>query len=132
MARVVLVGSDVALLEGLAQMLAAAGHRPNVTTSAAAHETLRANPPLVLLAERRLGGELSRSPLSPGGALVLFRTADDEDTTALPAAAQRAALADLTLPLERHRLLALVAYVEERAETTGRTRIQTPPAHTAL
>src|SRR5215218_4268106 len=118
MARVVLVGSDGALLEGLAQMLAAAGHRPNVTTSAAAHETLRANPPLVLLAERRLGGELSRSPLSPGGALLLFRTADDEDTTALP--------------LARHRLLALVAYVEERAETTGRTRIQTPPAHTAL
>ena len=39
MARVVLIGSDGALLEGLAQTLAAAGHRPNVTASGAAEYT---------------------------------------------------------------------------------------------
>jgi hypothetical protein len=33
---------------------------------------------------------------------------------------QRAVLADLTLPLERNRLVALVAHVRDRALTTGR------------
>jgi hypothetical protein len=33
---------------------------------------------------------------------------------------QRAVLADLALPLERNRLIALVQHVGERAKTTGR------------
>jgi hypothetical protein len=33
---------------------------------------------------------------------------------------QRVVLADLTLPLERNRLMALVQHVEDRAKTTGR------------
>ncbi len=40
----------------------------------------------------------------------------------LPPSLQRAVLADLTLPLERNRLVALVAHVEERAKATGRGR----------
>jgi hypothetical protein len=42
----------------------------------------------------------------------------------LPAALQRNVLADLSLPLERKRFMALVQHVEERAQATGRG---TPP-----
>jgi hypothetical protein len=35
---------------------------------------------------------------------------------------QRAVLADLTLPLERNRLVALVQHVGQRAQATGRGR----------
>lgn len=136
MARVVLIGSDDALLEGLAQTLAAAGHRPNVvasgTDAARSLDALRADPPLVVVAERRLGAELARTPLAPGGALVLFRDSDEEEPTPVPLAVERAALADLTLPLERHRLLALVAYVDERAARTGRAARPTPAEDRAL
>ena len=133
MARVVLIGEDAALLEGLAQSLAAAGHVTSVSANTVvAREGFRADPPLVVIADRRMGAELTRTKLAPGGALVLFRAADDGEPAPLSPAAQRAALADLTLPLERHRLLALVAHVDERAASTGRTRIPTPPAHRAL
>ena len=132
MARVVLIGGDSALLEGLAQSLAAAGHLTSVSaTAAAAREGFRTDPPLVVLADRRMGAELTRSKLAPGGALLLFHVADDAEPTPLPLAAQRAALADLTLPLERHRLLALVASVDARAASTGRTPGPTPPVHRA-
>ena len=133
MARVVLIGEDSALLEGLAQSLAAAGHLTSVSGSTAqAREAFRTDPPLVVIADRRMGAELTRTKLAPGGALLLFHAADEGEPTPLPAAAQRAALADLRLPLERHRLLALVAHVDERAANTGRTRIPTPPAHRAI
>ena len=133
MARVVLIGGDAALLEGLAQSLAAAGHHTSVSAStAAAREAFRADPPLVVVAERRMGAELTRTKLAPGGALLLFRATEDEEAAPLPPAAQRAALADLTLPLERHRLLALVAYEDQRAASRGRVSIPTPPAHRAL
>jgi DNA-binding NtrC family response regulator len=130
MARVVLIGEDAALLEGLAQSLSAAGHFTSVSaTTAMARETFRSDPPLVVVAERRMGAELTRTKLAPGGALLLFRGADEGEPTPLPPAAQRAALADLTLPLERHRLMALVAYVDERAASTGRTPSLPPPTH---
>jgi len=44
----------------------------------------------------------------------------------LAPALQRALLADLALPLERNRLLALVQHVEERARATGRRSHDTP------
>ena len=80
--------------------------------------------------------------LAPGGAVVLFRSVGDDgrdasseqdgsggDATgaagaappaALPPALQRTTLAELALPLERHRLVALVQRVEERARRAGR------------
>ena len=153
MASIVLVGTDEALLEGLAQTLGAAGHRAERTTTLA-EATRRAaeEPPLVVVAERALAvtgargaADLRRIALAPGGAVVLFRTtppphpspaAGEQGAAAagdasapspaslppLPPALQRTTLAELALPLERHRLVALVQSVEERARRTGRSK----------
>jgi DNA-binding NtrC family response regulator len=131
MAYVMLVGEDAALLEGLAQSLAAQGHTPKVaTTLAEARELATAQPPLVIVVDRALasssGAELMRAPLAAGGARLLYRTAAAPLAPLLPAL-QRAVLADLTLPLERHRLAALVQSVGERARATGRASHHTPP-----
>ena len=131
MAYVMLVGTDVALLEGLAQSLAALGHRPAVTSSLAdARELATHLPPLLLVIDRALasnaGAEMLGVPIAAGGARLLYRAASLPPTPLLPAL-QRAVLADLTLPLERHRLAALVQSVSERANTTGKTPRTTPP-----
>jgi len=132
MTAVVLIGSDTPLLEGIAQTLATAGHRPRLAAdSVEARELTPGHPPLVIVAARALADDALRLPLAPGGALVVYRSGEGP-ADALPPSVQRAALADLALPLERHRLLALVAYVEERAARTGRTRPDTPPEHRAL
>src|SRR5450759_4476745 len=55
MTYVMLVGTDVALLEGLAQSLAGLGHRPSVTASLSdARDLCSAHPPLVLVVDRAL------------------------------------------------------------------------------
>jgi len=132
MTAVLLIGSDAALLEGIAQTLAAAGHRPRLAAEPVeARELTLGHPPLVIVAARSLAGDALRLPLAPRGALVLYRSADEPDDV-LPPSVQRAALADLALPLERQRLLALVAYVEERAARNGLARPDTPPEHRAL
>jgi hypothetical protein len=132
MAAVLLIGSDVALLEGIAQTLAGAGHRTRLAeTATEAEEHAPPTPPLVTVVERAAAEDALPLPLAPGGALILYR-GTDEPASPLSAAVQRAVLADLALPLERHRLLALVAYVEERAARTGRSRDQTPPEHRVL
>ncbi len=130
MTHVMLVGSDVALLEGLAQGLAVLGHTPRVARSLAeASEMARVQVPLVLVVDRALasdaGAEVLLAPLASGGARLLYRTASTTCGALLPAL-QRAVLADLTLPLERHRLAALVQSVEERARLSGRTPRNTP------
>lgn len=131
MTHVMLVGDDLALLEGLAQSLATLGHTPRVArTLAEAREMSVPQPPLVLVVDRVLastsGSELLTAPLAAGGARLLYRTAATPLAPLLPSL-QRAVLADLTLPLERHRLAALVQSVGERARLSGRTPRQTPP-----
>jgi DNA-binding NtrC family response regulator len=131
MTHVMLVGSDMALLEGLAQALAALGHTPRVArTLAEARELSSAQLPLVLVVDRTLasvsGADLLTAPIASGGARLLYRTAASPLAPLLPSL-QRAVLADLTLPLERHRLAALVQSVGERARLSGRTPRQTPP-----
>lgn len=131
MTHVMLVGGDIALLEGLAQALAALGHTPQVAqTLLEASEMSRAQAPLVLVVDRALasnaGAELLAAPLAAGGVRLLYRTASSPLAPLLPSL-QRAVLADLTLPLERHRLAALVQSVGERARLSGRTPRQTPP-----
>jgi DNA-binding NtrC family response regulator len=131
MTHVLLVGEDVALLEGLAQSLAAQGHNPAVASSLAeARELASTQPPLVLVVNRALassaGAELLAIPLMAGGARLLYRGATVPLAPLLPAL-QRSVLADLTLPLERHRLAALVQSLGERARATGRTMRPTPP-----
>ena len=136
MTHVLLVGSEVALLEGLAQSLAALGHDPVVATSLAeAHDLATLDAPLVLVVSRSLassaGAELLGVPLAAGGARLLYRAASVPLAPLLPAL-QRSVLADLTLPLERHRLAALVQSLGDRARVTGRTLRPTPPDTRAM
>jgi DNA-binding NtrC family response regulator len=122
-ALILSVGSDVALLEGVAQTLVGAGHQVVVSKDITeALETLHDARPLVALVhcdELLSGGASLRSALADGGAIVAFHC-DDADEQRLPFRAKRSALAELTLPLERQRLLALVKYVEHRAQAAGR------------
>ncbi|HET9010884.1 MAG TPA: hypothetical protein VFN38_03670, partial [Gemmatimonadaceae bacterium] len=112
MTHVMLVGNDAALLEGLSQALAALGHTSRVVrTLMEARQSSGSQPPLVLIVDRALasegGADLLTAPLASGGARLLYRTTSSPLAPLLPAL-QRAVLADLTLPLERHRLVAPV------------------------
>ena len=86
-------------------------------------------PPLVLVVNRALassaGADLLAIPLAAGRAAPLSR--GDVPLAPLLPALQRAVLADLTLPLERHRLAALVHSLGERARATGRDVRTTSP-----
>jgi hypothetical protein len=122
MTALLLVGTDNALIEGIAQLLTAADHKLYFAPSLAdALESVGDVRPLMILVERSAIDEIRmtlRVPLAPGGAFVVFH---GDDTTAgpLPHRVQRATLAELSLPLERQRLLALIRYVEKRAQTVG-------------
>jgi len=134
----ILIGSDDALLEGLAQLLAGAGHRVQVAHSVAdADELARQAAPLLVVVDRESvsgdsGAMVSRIPLAPGGAYVLYRTTNDQGSSlALAHGIARQTLADLSLPLERQRLVALAQYVKARARESGRVRFDTPPERRA-
>jgi DNA-binding NtrC family response regulator len=133
---ILLVGSEDALLEGLMQTLAARGYATAVAaTLQEAAESCSGNPPLVAVIERDLAAETPGAvlgiPLARGGAVVLFHQRSEQSAMLAPAL-QRALLADLALPLERNRLLALVQHVEERARATGRQSHDTTPTSPEL
>jgi len=113
----------MALIEGVAQTLSAAGHRVTVAASiAGAITALSASRPLIALVDRSelfSDGTTFRIPLAQGGALIAFH-ADDSERVPLPFPIQRTMLAALQLPLERQRLLALIGNVEVRARAAGR------------
>lgn len=147
MAPIVLIGTDAPLLEGIAQTLGAAGHRTRIARSAEEVVPRQGEESsLVVIAERALAlrdddacAALLRIPLAPGGAMLLYRPgaattqAGESAEPPLPAPLRRVTLAELTLPLERHRLVALVNSIEERALRTGRgNRMQTPPENRAI
>ena len=122
MTKVILVGSDVALLEGLAQTLLGFGH--DVLCSATiADAALSGDPPSVAIVSSEalesfaLGATL---PLAQGSALIVYGKLHAERPF-LPPKLQRAILAQLVLPLERQRLVALVQSFESRSRTTGRS-----------
>jgi DNA-binding NtrC family response regulator len=134
--NVLLVGEDAALLEGLAQSFAALGYSPRVAlTLHEAREGAISDPPLLVIMDGELAAESSADALavqlSPGGALVLYHGGAD-DRPLIPPTLQRAVMADLTLPLERNRLIALAQRVSERVRATGRSRRQTPPEQQAF
>ncbi len=139
MASIMFVGSDLALLEGLAQTLAAAGERVRIAETLHDGTMLAAaEPPLIAVVERALALGMTATAvggpgvaLAPGGSVVLYHGADDGPLP-LPATLQRATLADLTLPLERQRLVALVHSVAERARSRGRDQTQVPPETRAV
>lgn len=128
MANVVLLGTDPALLEGIAQTLAAAGHTLIlVDDQTDLLAVARAAGTTVLVTERSLllaPDVAERLPASLGAnALIAFHTdatRDDADQSAVSQRLHRLVLADLCLPLERHRLVALVRCVEELADRAGR------------
>lgn len=131
MAKILLVGTNAPLLEGLSQTLAAVGHDSRIAaTMMEANELASADaPPLIAVIERELAmgaTDVLRLQLQPGGTLILYRTESDR-AAALSAPLQRACIADLTLPLERHRLIALVQHIAQRARLTRRGPAQTPP-----
>jgi hypothetical protein len=124
-----LVGTDVALLEGLAQTLVGFGHDVSfaATVAEAAGSLSDDLPALAVvsceaLEEAGIGMTL---PLTPGGAMIVYGTSND-DRPFLPTRLQRATLAHLVLPLERHRLLALVQSFDSRSRTTGRSTHEEP------
>src|SRR6185436_17207637 len=117
MTQILLVGTEMPLLEGLSQSLAAVGFTPVVATALhEARELAAHHMPLVAIVSRALAaesiGETLAIPLAPGGALVLYRGATSTMATLSPSML-RSVLADLTLPLERNRLIALVQHVGE-------------------
>lgn len=124
MALILVIGSDPALLEGVSQALGGAGHQVTVAHDVVeAIETLHHLRPLVAIVNRdHLVDGLSSSavPLAKGGALITYRASDDDPRNA-SFTSRRAPLAELQLPLERQRLLALVKVVEDRARTCGHT-----------
>lgn len=129
--RVLLVGEDAALLEGLSQSFAALGYSPTVVGSLhEAREAALNGGALLAVVDRNLAGESSSEtlaiPLAPGGALVLYHGSSDVRGS-LSMTLQRVVMAELTLPLERNRLVALAQHVQERAKATGRSARRTPP-----
>ena len=123
MASVVAIGPDTALLEGIAQTLVGAGHQVVVARDIPdAIEQLHNQEPLVALVdcgELLNGGGQLKAALANGGALVTYHC-EGSDAPRPPFTFQRSTLADLSLPLERQRLLALIKYVETRVHITGR------------
>ncbi len=126
-ASILLVGADTALLEGLAQTLASAGH--SVLTAASLAEAsfvATAAPPLLAVIERSLlqnATDVRSLSFAPGGAVIVF----GDPATPLAGVLRRAVIAELQLPLERARLLALATHVAARAKHTGRNATPTPP-----
>ncbi len=129
MTTILLIGEDDALLEGIAQTLAGVGYAARIARCAAeAAELASADRPLAVVVERRIAladPDVVRVPLASGGAILLYRS-DAAESDALPVAVQRLVLADLTLPLERHRLVTLIQRVDERARVTGRRPLEPP------
>ena len=126
MPHILLVGTDVSLLEGLAQSLSAQGHGTRVaSTFAEARDMTTTTQPLIAVIERSMAveaaGEVLALTLAPGGAVVLYGSRNDP-TIPVPHVLQRHVLAELSLPLERNRLSALVQHVRERATAVGRGR----------
>lgn len=129
MTKILLVGGDQPLLEGLSQALASAGFTTQAAeTMAEARELATQDPPLVAVVSRPFAAAAGCGsadtlgiPLAAGGALVLYRAIGSLLVTLSPTV-QRTVLADLTLPLERNRLMALIHHVGDRARATGRGR----------
>jgi DNA-binding NtrC family response regulator len=130
MTAVLIVGTDTGLVEGVSQVLTSHDHQvffaPSLADAMEAVGDLR---PLVILVERSAIDEIRmtlRVPLAQRGAFIVFH-AEDTIPEALPHRVQRATLAELELPLEQQRLLALIRYVETRAETVRRDAMEDGP-----
>ncbi len=129
MTKILLVGSDAALLEGLSQTLNGFGHDVCLASSMseAAEACREGVPNIAVVSNEALAapGSGASLPLSTSGALVVYTT-QPTDRPTLPTRLQRATLGHVVLPLERQRLIALIQHFEIRARTTGRGRDDRP------
>jgi hypothetical protein len=123
-AKVILVGADTALLEGLAQTLLGLKHKVLFATTVGEVAGMASDgvPALTVVSSAALedAGFGATLPLMLGSALIVYGSSHD-DRPFLPPRLQRATLAHLVLPLERHRLVALIQSFESRSRTTGRS-----------
>jgi hypothetical protein len=124
MCKVILVGADVALLEGLAQTLLGCGHDVEfAATLSDAATMMRAEETEVVVVPSEAvteAGQAASLPFTANGALIVYGKSHGEHLF-LPPKLQRATLAHLVLPLERQRLMALVQSFDSRSRTTGRS-----------
>ncbi len=122
--KVILVGTDVALLEGLAQTLIGFGHEVLLApTIGDVGSAMNGDLPAIAVVSCEAledGGPGATLPLTPGGAIIVYGKTHGERPI-LAQKLQRSTLAHLVLPLERHRLVALVQSFESRSRTTGRS-----------
>ena len=125
MCKVILVGADIALLEGLAQTLLGCSHEVTFAATlleAAAIMTGECAAIVVVSTEAVEDAGLGATlPLTANSALIVYGKSHGEHLF-LPPKLQRATLAHLVLPLERQRLLALVQSFDSRSRTTGRSQ----------
>jgi hypothetical protein len=122
---VILVGTDIALLEGLAQTLVGCGHDVTfAATIAEAAAIMAGDDAAIVVASTDAvenAGIGATLPVSSNTALIVYGKSHGEHLF-LPPKLQRATLAHLVLPLERQRLLALVQSFDSRSRTTGRSQ----------
>lgn len=123
--HVILIGSDAALMEGLAQSFASQGLAPTVVgTILEACEAAAEEAPIMVVVSRQTAvaapGDVLSVPMLAGGSLVLYRGGGESDLADTPAILRRSVMAELSLPLERKRLMALALKARDRAVTTGR------------
>jgi hypothetical protein len=115
-ATVILVGSDAALLEGLAQSLVSFDH--DVIFAGSIPEIpLESSSPLLLVISAEVLEETGAGttiPLPFGSSMIVYG-ASHNDRPFLSPRLQRATLAYLVLPLERHRLVALAHSFDSRS-----------------
>ncbi len=119
---ILVVGRDGALLEGISQALAALGHP--IKVAASLEEARDVSPSTgfdVAVVQRALLEGAAPVPLRPGGVLVLFRAQGERSARAtLSPSLARLLLAEVELPLERQRLVALIRATLARIRPTDR------------
>lgn len=126
---ILVVGRDSALLEGISQALASLGHP--VKVAASLEEARDVTPPTgfdVAVVQRALLEGAAPVPLRPGGVLVLFRAQDERSTRAtLSPSLARLLLAEVEMPLERQRLVALIRATLARMRSAERSDADAGP-----
>jgi len=119
---ILVVGHDSALLEGMSQALAALGHP--IKVAASLEEARDVSPSTgfdVAVVQRALLEGAAPVPLRPGGVLVLFHAQGERSSKAtLSPSLARLLLAEVELPLERQRLVALIRATLARMRTVER------------
>jgi DNA-binding NtrC family response regulator len=122
---VLIVGGEAAVQEGVLQAVRAAGMRAEAFADAeAARDAASGDPPMAVVVHldvARRAESAKQIPLRPGGAVILFRDGESAGASAGQAFG-RTVVAELSLPLERARLVALLNRLVERARITGRDR----------